>query len=242
MFQQLLVVLMVVYGVWVWATPRELRNAQVSALRGGAIPEFMDVLVSGASEYWSMGRSGSYFRATVLPRLDKDARETRRAARVRVVLPDPCSGDNAPAYALMLNTLNEDADSKTLPAAVTATILEAARRAVENPYLEVEIGIAPSLPVVRLDVSNNGCLVTRDARALPGIFCGPGNPYFEMFKSMVDNELRQSKRITWKGNINVAQLVDAADLASAFNGLPAIDNEVLARAKDVIEHPEHRYG
>jgi hypothetical protein len=142
----------------------------------------------------------------------------------------------------MLNTLNEDADAKTLPAAVIATILETARRATENTYLEVEIGIAPSLPVVRLDVSNNGSLLTRDATSLPGIFCGPGNPYFEMFKSMVDNEFRQSKRVTWKGKINVAQLVDAADLATAFNGLPAIDNEVLTRAKHMIAHPEHRYG
>ena len=76
----------------------------------------------------------------------------------------------------MLNTLNEDADAKTLPAAVVATVLEVARRAVENPDLEVEIGMAPSLPVLRVDVSNNGCLISRDAKALPGLFCSPGNP------------------------------------------------------------------
>jgi hypothetical protein len=237
-----LVVLMVVYGVWIWATPRELRNARVLALRGGEIPEFMGDLVSGASEYWFMGRSGGYFRAEVLPRLDKEARETRRAARIRIVLPNPYSGDNAVAYASMLNTLNEDADEMTLPAAVIATILEAARRAIENPYLEVEIGIAPSLPVMRLDVSNNGSLVTRDAKALPGIFCGPGNPYFDMFKSVVDNELRQSKRITWKGKINLGELINAADLAATFDGLPTINDEVLSRAKHMIAHPGHRYG
>jgi hypothetical protein len=59
---------------------------------------------------------------------------------------------------------------------------------------------------------------------------------------MVDNELRQSIRITWKQKVNVADLLKAADLRIAFEGLPAIDDEVLTRAKNIIEHPEHRYG
>jgi hypothetical protein len=81
-----LVLLMVVYGVWLVATPRELWTAKVSVLRSREIAESIDLLVSGASDYWFMGRSGNYFRAEVLPRLDKESRKARRVSRIRIVL------------------------------------------------------------------------------------------------------------------------------------------------------------
>jgi hypothetical protein len=142
----------------------------------------------------------------------------------------------------MLQGLGEQADRHTLPAAVVATVLDAAKRAVENPYLEVEIGMAPTLPVVRFDVSDNGAVITSDAKSLPGIFCGPASPYREMFRSIIDNELRQSTRITWEPDLDVTDISNATDLARAFGGLPTVDDEVLARAKDMIGHPRHRYG
>jgi hypothetical protein len=236
------IVLMLVYGAWLWVTPPELRNARVSALRAGEIPEAMAALVSGATDYWFMGRSGGYFRAKVLPDLDDEARQSRRAARVRVVVPEPLRGRNALAYSSMLQGLGEQVDRNTLPAAVVATVLDAAKRAVENTYLEVEIGMTPTLPVVRFDVSNNGAVITSDAKSLPGIFCGPASPYREMFRSIIDNELRQSTRITWDPDLDVAGISNAADLARSFRGLPTVDDDVLARAKDMIKHPRHRYG
>jgi hypothetical protein len=77
------------YGFYVFITSPELRNAEVIPLRNVEISDGIIDLPANASDYWFWGRTGSYFRTAVLPRLDSLARSERRRIRIRIVVPDP---------------------------------------------------------------------------------------------------------------------------------------------------------
>jgi hypothetical protein len=127
-------------------------------------------------------------------------------------------------YKRLKQGLGEAANDTTLSANVLATISAVVLACSRNPYLKAEIGLCPTVPVLRYDLSNSGALITRDAKKLPAILTNAGNPYFEMFRDAVENELAQSKRITWDlVAADPADLADALDdkVLTAINGLPA---------------------
>jgi hypothetical protein len=108
--------LIATYSFYIFVTPPGLRDALVLPLRSGEIADGIIDLPVGASDYWFWGRSGTYFRSVVLPKLDESARKERRHIRVQIVIPDPDGPGNASRYARMKRTLGEEADEHTLPA------------------------------------------------------------------------------------------------------------------------------
>jgi hypothetical protein len=197
-----------------------------------------------ASDYWFWGRSGSYFRSAVLPKLDESARKERRHITVRIVVPNPQSG-NATRYASMRRGLGEEADEHTLAANVIATVVAAVITAARNPYLHVQIGLCATVPVLRYDISSSGALITRDAKALPAVLVNAGNPYFEMFRDSVENELAQSRPVTWDMDAPVfhqAKEVSIVDALSVIDGLPNDESAVVMRAETLLSSKAHRYA
>jgi hypothetical protein len=175
------------YGFYVFITSPELRNAEVIPLRNIEIGDEIIDLPENASDYWFWGRTGSYFRTAVLPRLDALARNERKRIRIRIIIPDPDREGNSELYMHFRKGLGEEADKNTLSANVVLTIASSVATVLRNPYLAVEIGLCATVPVIRYDVSNSGSLVTRDAKGLPAILTNSGNPFFEMFKDAVEN-------------------------------------------------------
>lgn len=237
-----IIVVMFVYGVWIILTPPELRNAIVEPVRAGEVGEIIDGLTKGAKEYWFFGRSGNYFRAVVLPRLDEESRRARRSAHIRVVIPNAWRGANSTTYATRISQLGEKADDNTLPISVLATILAAIEKTSANPELLIEIGLTPTVPVVRFDLSDRGAILTRDEKSLPAVFCNNGNPFFDMFRSIVDNELLLSNRVSWAPRTKLSDLKSPTDIADAIKGLPPIDQFILDEALELVKTQKHRYA
>jgi hypothetical protein len=233
------------YGFYVFVTPSGLRNAEVLPLRSAEIADEIVDLRVAVSDYWFWGRSGSYFRAAVLPKLDELARRERRHVTVRIVVPDPAEPGNAVRYASMRRGLGEEADAQTLAANVLATVIAAVVASARNPYLHVRIGLCATVPVLRHDVSTSGALVTRDARTLPAILVNAGNPYFEMFRDAVENELAQSRTITW--NMAAAAFHQTGPVSieaalSAIDGLSSGEPAVISAAAALLASKAHRYA
>lgn len=231
------------YAFYVFITSPELRNAEVIPLRSVEIGEEIIDLPAAASDYWFWGRTGSYFRKAVLPRLDRLAHEERKRIRIRVVIPDPDRDGNSQLYMHFKRGLGEKASEHTLSANVVFTIAQLVSTSMRNPYLAIEIGLCPTVPVLRYDLSNSGALVTRDAKTLPALLTNSGNPFFEMFKDAVENELAQCKRISWDeqaGNVPEDEL-DRAFLSS-INGLPTINDDILEMMGNLRSEGEHRYA
>jgi hypothetical protein len=237
-------VFLLVYCFYLRLTPPGLRDAQVLPLRSGEIADGIVDLPVGATDYWFSGRSGSYFRSVVLPKLDKAARTERRHITIRVVLPDPLNGANAHRYALMKRGLGEEANEHTLGANVVATVIATVRAAVQNPYLHATIAFSPTVPVLRYDISNVGALLSRDAISLPALLVNAHNPYFDMFRDAVENDLAQSRPITWESSSPA--LSDGADVSVeaalvAIDGLAGLDQPVKAAAEALLAAKTHRY-
>lgn len=232
------------YGFYILVTSPELRNAEVIPLRNVEIGDEIIDLPEDASDYWFWGRTGSYFRTAVLPRLDALARAKRKRVRIRVIVPDPDREGNSELYMNFKKGLGEEASKDTLAGNVVLTIALSVATVLRNPYLSIEIGLCASVPVIRFDVSNSGALITRDAKDLPAILTNSGNPFFEMFKDAVENELAQSKRISWGDALAAPTEGKEIDeeFLSRISGLPRIDQDILKATKVISEGISHRYA
>jgi hypothetical protein len=244
-FSATVAIFITIYVFYVLVTSPELRNAEVIPLRDVEISDQIIDLPAVASDYWLWGRSGSYFRTAVLPRLDDLARRERKHVRMRIVLPDPDREGNGALYKQFKRGLDEQADDTTLAANVIATIVSVVAACSRNPYLKAEIGLCATVPVLRYDLSNSGALITRDAKKLPAILTNSGNPYFEMFKDAVENELAQSKKVRWNGvaleDFEAGQVLSDHVMA-AIDGLPRRDAPVLEETRLILQSKSNRYA
>ena len=243
-FAAAVAIFILTYGLYVLVTPPGLRDAQVLPLHSGEIADQILNLQANVSDYWFWGRSGSYFRSAVLPKLDKASSDERRHIRILVIMPDPSVSGNAARYMQIKHGLGEKADEKTLAANVLATIVAVASATARNPYLHAEIGLCANVPVLRYDMSTTGALLTRDAQALPAILVNAGNPYFDMFRDTVENEFDQSRKIRW--DKNAAPLLNDGKISvqealSAIEGLPAFEPGVADQAENLLDLKSHRY-
>ncbi|MGY4367904.1 hypothetical protein ACVW1A_003969 [Bradyrhizobium sp. LB1.3] len=231
------------YAFYVFITSPELRNAEVIPLRNVEIGDEIIDLPAGASDYWFWGRTGTYFRKSVLPRLDRVAHEERKRVRIRVVIPDPDREGNSQLYMHFKRGLGEQANEHTLAANVILTIAKLVHTSMRNPYLSIEIGMCPTVPVLRYDLSNSGALITRDAKSLPALLTNSGNPYFEMFKDAVENELAQCARITWDEQ-TVSLPDDELDpgFLGLISGLPKVNDQILTVMRSLKDEDGHRYS
>jgi hypothetical protein len=227
---------LVVYGFYVYITPPGLRNAEVVPLRDVEIGDEIIRASEDISNYWFWGRSGNYFRSVVLPKLDEAARARRRRITVKVVLPDPCQAGSGELYRRLKIGLGEAADDNTLAANVLATVVATVQACRANPYLKAEIGLSRTVPVLRYDLSSAGGLVTRDAKKLPAILVNAHNPYFDMLQDAVENELAQSRLLSWDDAAAMPADADgfAPELLSSVRGLPIFTDEVVAAAREAI--------
>lgn len=231
------------YAFYVFITSPELRNAEVIPLRNVEIGEEIIDLPANASDYWFWGRTGTYFRKSVLPRLDRLAHEERKRIRIRVVIPNPDHEGNSQLYMYFKRGLGEEANENTLSANVVLTIAQLVLTSMRNPYLSIEIGLCPTVPVLRYDLSSSGALITRDAKSLPALLTNSGNPYFEMFKDAVENELAQCARIAWNEQ-TVGLPDDELDqtFLDSIIGLPKVDEKILTLMRTLKGDDGHRYS
>lgn len=232
---------MAIYGVWIFVTPPEIRHAVILPLRPKEISEFLEQIRTNSTQYVFWGRSGTSFRQNVLPTLDNRARSLRQSQSIKVVMPNPAAPSISSNYATMINGLGENANDKTLLVSVVAMALDLAIRSSENVDLRVEMCLCPTLPVVRMDISDQGAVITRDAKSLPGIYCGPGSQHLDMYRTMAENEFRQGKPITWTQGIRYRDIRSASEIAMHFPALPTITDELMIDILEILETPKSRY-
>ena len=244
-FAATVAIFIITYGFFIYVTPVELRNAVLIPLGDGEIAKEILNLQQKVSDYWFWGRSGSYFRSIVLKELDASSLKDRRHIKIRIVLPDPDIEANRLHYMKIKRSLNEPADKDTLSAHVLATIWSAVMLDIRNPFLNVDIALSRSVPVIRYDVSSVGGLMTRDARNLPAILVNSANPIFEMFKDAVENELSQGRNIDWDESDfpDLAHVGVISDVHLArIQNVPRFSPQVVESANEILQKQEHRYA
>ena len=182
------------YLYFIGPNPR-IRN--ISVIRSQDIGDRMRTLPLEVTSYMFWGRSGSFFRAYPLLELDKQATTGRRHIQISVLLPDPRDCRLVNSYRDILKSLGENPSKDHLLSHVIATCMVCAILSANNKYLNVQIRLSRFLPSFRLDISENGAILTQDHKSRSALYFEHGSEFYEMFRSTVISEYDVSYEVNW---------------------------------------------
>ena len=239
------VIILAFYAFYVYFIGPNVGIREVSVVRSQDIKEKMRALPLEVSHYMFWGRSGSFFRAYLLVELNKQARAKRHAISIEALLPDPSDIRLVNTYRDILQSLGEDHSGNPLLRNVIATCITCAIVAANNRYLEVEIRLSRFIPSFRLDLSDNGAILTQDAKEKAGLFLETGSEFYEMFRSTMIGERNVSRKVAWDENqfrdLELAEESCNEDTLSAFDiDVPEPEKIQQEVARLISERP-HRY-
>lgn len=132
--------------------------------------------------YWFRGRSARWFRGTAIPKLLKAATRDQVARDVYVILPDPTDDKVLAAYADHRNSLTESIDDRWTPdrirLEILATILVVGKTGADNRLVKPRVFVIPDFSVFRYDLTDDGLMMTREDKRLPGWFSAEGTRFY----------------------------------------------------------------
>ena len=152
-------------------------------------------------QYIFWGRSGSYFRAHPLLKLDEQAKLKKRNIDIEVVLPDPDDPQLIKSYEDILVSLGETPSRSSLLCNVLATSLACAILSSNNKFLKIRIYYSKFLPTFRVDLSDQGAILTQDDKGKSALFFDYGSEFYDMFRGTIRNEIALSREVKWDPSI-----------------------------------------
>nr|WMC98909.1 hypothetical protein RAR13_09515 [Aminobacter aminovorans] len=239
-------IILAFYALYVYFIGANTAVREVSVTRPQDISERMRALPLDVRHYVFWGRSGSFFRAYPLLELDRQARENKHSIAIDVLLPDPDDVRLVKSYRDIMKSLNEDPGENPLLPNVLATCMACAILASNNKYLEIKVHLSQFLPAFRVDLSDNGAILTQDDKKKSALYFEHGSEFWDMFRSTVANERDVSRAIAWDKNVFEGLKLEEKSCdektLNAFgikvDGVDAIQQEV---AQLITKRP-HRYG
>ncbi|WP_037435777.1 hypothetical protein [Sinorhizobium fredii] len=234
------------YSLYVYFIGANTAVREVNVTRPQDIGERMRALPQDVRHYMFWGRSGSFFRAYPLLELDRQARENKRNIAVDVLLPDPDDGRLIKSYRDIMKSLGEDPGENPLLPNVLATCMTCAILASNNKHLEINVHLSQFLPAFRVDLSDNGAILTQDDKKKSALYFEYGSEFWDMFRSTVANERALSRAVAWNkeafAGLKLEEKSCDAQTLNAFgikvDNVDAVQQEV---ARLITKRP-HRYG
>ena len=185
------------YGLYMHFIGPNVGRREVTATRPRDIRERVQQLPDSVRHYAFWGRSGSYFSSSPLLLLDEQSREQKRVINVDVLLPDPTDERLIRAYREILASLGEYSDPNSLLANVLATSMACGIINANNKYIHVRLFYSKFLPTFRIDLSDNGAILTQDDPAKSALFFEFGSEFYEMFRTQIHTEISLSREVEW---------------------------------------------
>lgn len=205
----------------------------------------MEDLPINTRYYAFWGRSGSYFRSNPLMVLDKQSTNKKLVTDVEVVLPDPTDERLVKSYQEILASLGENPGGNPLLANVLATSIACAVTAANNKYVKVRLFYSKFLPAFRVDISDNGAILTQDDPSKSALYFEFGSEFFEMFRTTVRSEMSMSREVNWDKSLFEGRKFDASccnnNTLNAFGiEVPNVDS-IRQEVARLITERRHRY-
>lgn len=233
------------YGLYMHFIGPNSGLREVTVTRPRDIRERMEQLPVDVRHYTFWGRSGSYFRSRPLLALDEQSRTKKLHTDVDVVLPEPADERLTKSYEEILASLGEQPGRHHLLANVLATSLACAIIDANNMYIKVRLFYSKFLPAFRLDLSESDAILTQDDPDKSALFFESGSEFYEMFRTMVRNEISVSQEVNWNVALFTGRRLDKKscnkETLNAF-GIEVPDAEEFQQkvAMLITERP-HRY-
>lgn len=192
---------LVVYGAYIYFIHEDIERPEIETLRPGDISDEIKSLPEDTAFYFLWGRSATYFRAETLQRLSDHARKARKTIDVTILLPDPQIEKLSLAYEGMVGVLGESDGKDKLFKNAIATSAACALAGANNRNLKIRVCLSNFLPSFRIDMSDQGAILTEDDKSLYGLKFSRRSQFFEMFRTMMICEVELSREV----NLNAYQ-------------------------------------
>ncbi len=186
---------LVVYGAFIYFIHEDIERPEIETLRPGDISDEIKGLPEDTALYFFWGRSATYFRAETLQRLSDHARKARKTIDVTILLPDPQIERLSEAYEGMVSILGENDGKDKLFRSAIATSAACALAAANNRNLKIKVCLSNFLPSFRIDMSDQGAILTEDDKSLYGLKFSRQSQFFEMFRTMMICEVELSREV-----------------------------------------------
>ena len=238
-------IILAFYALYIYFIGDTIGDSEVGVLRPQDIRGKIRALPLDTRSYMFWGRSGSFFRAYPLLKLDKQARKNKHNIRIEVLLPDPGESRLVNAYRDILKSLGEDDSENPLLPNVIATCMACAIVAANNKHLEIRVRLSRFLPGFRLDLSDNGAVLTQDDKKKSAMFFASRSEFYEMFRSTMLSECEVSREVNWNNNafhgLNLKKKSCNEVTLNAF-GIEVSEPEKIQReVARLINSRPHRY-
>lgn len=239
------VIILGFYALYVYFIGDNAAVREVNVTRPQDISERMIAMPKGVRHYMFWGRSGSFFRAYPLLELDRQARENQRSIVVDVLLPDPDDERLVRSYRDILKALGEEKGDNPLLPNVLATCMACAIVSSNNKHIDIKVHLSRFLPAFRVDLSDNGAILTQDDKKKSALYFDYGSEFYDMFRSTVTNERDVSRGVTWDKEMFAGlkleeKSCDAKTLKAFGISVGDVDAIQLEVARLITDRP-HRY-
>lgn len=139
----------------------------------------------------------------------------------------------------------KEGSSRALVAHVFATCFVCAVEDAKNTHLDVSVYLSKHLPTYRLDLSDNGAILTQDDKKRAALQFTSDGEFFDLWRNAITGEKDRSTRVLWdrekfKGaslapGRKVSELLESLNIdMTAHDGL---EREVTC----LVDNPFHRY-
>jgi len=219
----------------------------ISALPAHQIHSSLLEPLPTTANYWFRGRSGRFFRQSVLPALvDAGARNASRR-HVFLLLPDPDSQATLEGYANYRNSLHFEQqgrwNARRVQAEVIATILAVAEQASKNQFLVASIAVGQDFALFRIDMSDARMVMTREDPTWPAIVCTHQSKFYSSFQEEIRQGMALGRALDlskFPKNEEVAE-VNFVSLMEAFKFSTPTDKDFAKEVIQAIRKPESPY-
>ena len=239
------IIILSVYFLYLLFIGPNTETSQVSATRPQDISEKIEELPQDTRNYMFWGRSGSYFRAHPLRTMDEQARQSRRNINVIVLLPDPNDARLTESYRKILESLGENEGDDPLLPHVLATCVACSIVSAKNRHLDVQVFLSSFIPGFRLDLSDNGAMLTQDDRNKSALHFTANSEFYEMWRSTMLDECKISCLVQLNNydfrSLSLHTSEYPPDALNSF-GIHISDSEKLRkRVASLVRDKLHRY-
>ncbi|MCY7860539.1 hypothetical protein [Bacillus haynesii] len=184
-----------------WLTPKVIKKSHMDIIEPREIKDYLEK-ARETNEYWFCGGTGRFTRSKTIPKLAVDARNSNFSKKIYLILINPTNNTVCENYVEYRNKIRSGKkhnwDIKKLKKEIYATIVSAYTWNVEQPLLEVKIGLVNHYSLFRVDLSTQLAIITKEDPSEPALMCQKGTfflkSYLENLRlSMSQGELLDNK-------------------------------------------------
>jgi len=202
------------------AAPKYLQQNQLPIIQPKNIPAEFKAALQNTQSWVFKGSTGSWVRSEVLPNFKARSSAEHKAYTATLHLLDPRNKEACKAYADFRLSLGDKKRNtlESVQAGILATILNCITD--QHTFFEIKVYLAQNFSTLRIDVSDECVLITKDQDAAPSLKCPKTSAYYQFYETDLIVQATQNQEINIK---SIKYLIQDSstwkDVAAIFNGL-----------------------